>query len=312
MDKTRQISPEASKTQQKPVTYRPVPFNFVDLEEKATDYLAKVKAEAVQIAADARNEVARLRKRTLDEIEQSRSAAQAEAETMRGQLEELRTRLEEEENHFKKRKEELETEAIRIKAELKLNEDAARKNGYEEGRRLGYEEGKTQGYADGELQATVDYAEKVRNEAAIQLGAQLETLLPALQNMMGQLETAKQSFLQLWERSAIKVASSIARRAISRELPNMVDVPLKMLRETLELGAGSTSVKVRLNPDDHEALLPQIDILVGEMMGTVPTEVIPDHRITHGGCVLETSLGVIDNQIEARLQRIEQELVMSR
>lgn len=297
-------------SQQPPVSYRPVPFNFVDLEEKATDYLAKVKAEALQIAAQARNEVARLRETTFAEIEEARSQARQEAETMRLQLDELGVRLREEEANFQKRKIELESETIRIKAELKQNEDSARKNGYDEGYGVGYDEGKSRGYADGELQATVDYAEKVGNEATIQLGTRLETLLPALQGMIGQLETAKQSFLQLWEQSAIKVATSIAQRAISRQLPEMVDVPMKLLREALELAAGGTSVKVRLNPDDYETLQPQMDLLIGEMLGAAQTEVVPDGKISPGGCVLETSLGVIDNQIEARLERIEQELVI--
>ncbi len=302
--------PHQKKPQDPPVVHRLVPFNFVDLEDKATDYLAKVKAEALQIAAQARNEVARLREATFAEIEQARNQARQEAESMRTQLEALKVKLQTEEANFQKRKTELESEAIKIKAEVKQNEDAARKTGYDEGRQVGYDEGKSKGYADGELQATVDYAEKVRNEATIQLGAQLETLMPALQSMVGQLETAKQSFLQLWEQSAIKVAASIAGRAISRQLPDMVDVPMKLLREALELAAGGTSVRIRLNPNDYSALKPQMDLLIGEMLGAAQTDVVSDGKISPGGCVLETSLGVIDNQIEARLERIEQELTI--
>ncbi len=298
------------KKQDKPIVHRLVPFNFVDLEDKAEGYLAKVKAEALQIAAQARNEVARLRETTFAEIEQARNQARQEAESMRSQLEALKVKLQKEEENFQKRKTELESEAIKIKADFKKNEDAARKTGYDEGKSVGYDEGKSQGYADGELQATVDYAEKVRNEATIQLGAQLETLMPALQSLVTQFETAKQSFLQLWEQSAIQVATAIASRAISRQLPDMIDVPLKMLREALELAAGGTSVRIRLNSDDYEALKPQMDLLIGEMLGAAQTDIIPDGKISPGGCVLETSLGVIDNQIESRLERIEQELVL--
>jgi flagellar biosynthesis/type III secretory pathway protein FliH len=134
--------------------------------------------------------------------------------------------------------------------------------------------------------------------------------MPALQSMLAQFETARQSFLQLWEESAINVAAKIASRAISRELPNMLDVPLKLLRESLELGAGSTSVRIRLNPGDYAALHPQMAMLIEEIMGAAQTEIVPDGKISPGGCVLETALGVIDNQIESRLERIEQELVL--
>ncbi|MDR2756181.1 MAG: hypothetical protein LBC20_10785 [Planctomycetaceae bacterium] len=302
---------------QKPITYRPVPFNFVDLEEKASDFLSRVKAEAVQVAAEARNEVARIRElariereKALNEVEQARCNANQETETIRNQLSELHKHLQTAEDNFKKRKDQLESEVIKLKTQLKQDEDTARKNGYDEGYQAGCSEGKAKGYADGELQATIDYAEKVRREAEIQLGTQLETLLPALKTMVERFETAKQSFLQLWEQSAIKVATTIAERAISRSLPEMIDVPLKLLREVLELGTGSATVRIRLNLDDYDTLQPQIDILVREMTKSVQTEIIPDPKISRGGCVLETSLGTVDNQIETRLERIEQELCL--
>ncbi|MDR1923237.1 MAG: hypothetical protein LBQ66_02590 [Planctomycetaceae bacterium] len=308
----------STKSDNQQMTYRPVPFNFVDLEAKASDFLSRVKAEAVQVAAEARNEVAKIREfariereREIAEVEQARFNARQETETIRRQLSELHQRLQTEEENFKKRKDELESEAIKLKAQLKQNEDIARKTGYDEGYQVGYDEGKAKGYADGELQATIDYAEKVRREAEIQLGTQLETLLPALKTMVEQLETAKQSFLQLWEQSAVKVAVSIAERAISRQLPEMIDVPIKLLREALELGAGSASVRIRLHPGDYDALQPQMDILVREMTSAAHSEIVPDTKISPGGCVLETSLGTIDNQIESRLERIEQELCLS-
>ncbi len=297
-----------AKQQQNVATYRPVPFNFIDLEEKASDYLAKVRTDALKIAAEARAEVARLRETTLKEIEKSRNDAKNETEKVRTQLETLKAKLQEEEANFKRRKSELEAEAAKQKAALKVSEENARKSGYDDGFNLGQEEGLKKGYADGELQATIDYAEKIRSEAEVQLGTQLETLFPALQSMVVQLETAKQSFLQLWEQSAIHVARSIAERTIGRQLPDMIDVPLRLLRESLELGAGSTSVKIRLNPTDFESLSPQISLLVDELSGATRMEIVPDGRITAGGCVLETSLGIVDNQIESRLDRIEQEL----
>ncbi len=303
-----QKQPQLKQPREPQAIHRLAPFNFIDLEEKATDYLAKVKAEALQIAAQARNEVARLRESTFAEIERRKKEALDETDLLRKQLEVLKEKLQQEETHFQKRKAELESEVIKLKADLKRQEDSARKTGYDEGKSVGYDEGKSQGYADGELQATVDYAEKVRNEATIQLGTQLETLLPALQSMVTQFEIAKQSFLQLWEKSAVHVAVSIAERAIARQLPEMIDVPMKLLCEALELAAGGTSVRIRLNPEDYEALKPQMDLIIAEMMGAAQTDIISDTKISPGGCVLETSLGVIDNQIESRLDRIEQEL----
>ena len=291
--------------------FKPVPLNFVDLEEKATAYLDRVKADAVKIAANARNEVARLREAALAEIERTRIDAQQESDNIRQRLDVLNEKLRVEEETFKKQKELHETERLKHQQTVKETTENARKTGYDEGYQLGHDEGRKKGYADGELQANIDHAEQVRRETEIQLGAKLETLFPALQNMVGQLEDARQSFLLLWEQSAIHVAKSIAELAIGRQLPEMIDVPLKLLRELLELGAGSANVKVRLNPVDYESLRPQVDRLIDELVSAAKMEIIPDHRVMPGGCLLETSLGVIDNQIGTRLERIEEELVLN-
>ena len=302
---------------QHPVAYNLVPFNFVDLEDKAAKYITQVQRETAQVVADARNDVERLRlaaaaelEMSVKKVEQTRAKAREEAETIRKQLDELNHRLQAEETNFQTRKEQLESEAIKLKAQLKQNEDAARKTGYDEGKKVGYDEGHSQGYADGEMKAMIDYAENIQREAAIHLGTKLETLLPALTVMIDQLETAKQSFLQYWERSAVKIVLAIASRVIDRELPEIADVPLQLLREALELGTGSTSLRIRLNKGDYDALLPQIDVLVQEMARSAQTEIIGDESVSPGGCILETPQGVIDNQIESRLARIEEELCL--
>ncbi|MDR2762331.1 MAG: hypothetical protein LBB88_07000 [Planctomycetaceae bacterium] len=300
----------SNKQESKAIKYRPVPFNFADLEEKATDFMSKVKSEALSVATQARNEVIRLRETALAEIERNREIAKSEAVTIRRQLDELNRKLREEETNFQNRKTQLETEMNALREQLKIDEEAAKKNGYDDGYKLGYDEGSTKGYSDGELQATVDYAERVRNEASVQLAVQLETLLPAMKKMIERLNTARQSFLQHWEQSAIRFAVLIAERAIARELPNMIDVPLKLIRESLELGTGSTSMKVRLNPEDYESLQPQIDLLVDELSVAAHTRIVADTKIFKGGCILETAVGIIDNQIESRLMRIEQELCL--
>ena len=299
------------------VAYTLAPFNFVDLEDKATKYIAQVNEEAARVIAHARTEMEHFRqtaaaekKKSAAELEQAQALAREEAETIRKQLVELRERLQAEETNFQTRKEQLESEAIKLKAQLKQNEETARVQGYEEGKKVGYDEGHSKGYADGEMKAQIDYTEKVQREAEIQLGIKLETLLPALNTMIERLDIAKQSFLQHWERSAVKIAQAIAAKAIDRELPAMLDVPIRLLREALELGTGSTSIRIRLNEEDYEALQPQIDILIQEMTRSVQTEIVADATISPGGCILETPQGNIDNRIESRLARIEEELCL--
>jgi len=280
--------PSATPT---PTIFKPVAFNFVDIQTQAEEYLAKIKSEARQIMEAARNEVAKLR----DAIRAEQETAQALAQKVQADSEALQKRIAEENEFLDNKRKEVETQAY--------------KTGYDLGKKEGYDEGRKTGYADGELQATLDHDAKVKQEVKILLAGKLETLLPSLQSAVQQFQTAQQSFLLLWEQSAVHVAAAMANRAIARQLPEMVDVPLKLLREALELAVGCSQMKIRLNPIDYETLEPQIQVLIDELSGAAETEIVQDVRITRGGCLLETSLGTIDQRIEARLERIEKELV---
>jgi flagellar assembly protein FliH len=141
-----------------------------------------------------------------------------------------------------------------------------------------------------------------------QLAQKLTTLLPALRQVIAEIQFAKQAWLGQWEKSSLRVATSIAERLIRRELCETPDIPLTLIREALELAAGSPNLRIYLNPNDHQTLEPRIQALIEEFTSLAETELIPDAQITPGGCRVETRFGVIDQQWETQLKRIEEEL----
>ena len=74
------------------------------------------------------------------------------------------------------------------------------------------------------------------------------------------------------------------------------------------MAAGSTQIQVRLHPTDHAALGGQVQTLVAELARGGGAEVIADPAISPGGCRVDTQFGSIDQQFEAQLARIEEEL----
>ena len=157
------------------------------------------------------------------------------------------------------------------------------------------EESRQRGYADGqrEIQQLVER----------KLGEQLATLLPALAATIQDIQHAKQTWLTHWERAAVQLATAIAERIIRREVEHKPEIPLELVRESLELAAGSSTLRVLLNPKDHETLQPKAQALVRDMTGLGACEIVPDPNVTPGGCRVETAFGTIDQQIEAQLQR---------
>jgi flagellar biosynthesis/type III secretory pathway protein FliH len=151
-------------------------------------------------------------------------------------------------------------------------------------------------------------------EAAIErvlderVGKRMETLLPALNQLIAETNQAKAQLLIRWEQSAVKVACEIAKRIIGRELSEDPQITLDTVAEALRLASGMTEITLHISPADYQNLGTQIKRLTETLGGLAPSTVVADATITPGGCRVKTKFGEIDNQIEAQLERIQEEL----
>lgn len=156
-------------------------------------------------------------------------------------------------------------------------------------------------------------AEREGRQAALQavertVAGQLSGSLAAIGRAVDEVRQSKHAWLKHWERAAVHLAAAIARRVIRRELSRQPDIPLALVREALELATGSASLRIRMNPDDLEALGTQVETVAKQFAPLAATELVPDSAIVPGGCRIETRMGIIDQQFDAQLQRIEEEL----
>jgi len=140
------------------------------------------------------------------------------------------------------------------------------------------------------------------------VGQMLETALPALRAAIAELNNSKQIWLARWERQVVDLAVAIAGRVCRIELQKQPEITICLVREALELAAGTGGIRVLLNPEDHAALSNQVRNLVDELARLAPAEVIADQSISRGGCRVETPKGAIDQQFETQLARIAEEL----
>ncbi|NQU25760.1 MAG: hypothetical protein HQ567_31105 [Candidatus Nealsonbacteria bacterium] len=129
-----------------------------------------------------------------------------------------------------------------------------------------------------------------------------------LSGIIEEIKHAKQAWITQWEASAVHVAAAIARRLIRRELSRQPEIALTLIREALELAAGSSHLRLHLNPTDLEQIGEHVEVLIGQLSSLATAEIVADPEITPGGCRVETQFGTIDQQFEAQLDRIEEEL----
>lgn len=147
-------------------------------------------------------------------------------------------------------------------------------------------------------------------QAAVEklLDEKMKTLLPALRKSIEDIHHSKAEWLRYWERSAVKVAGAIAGRLIRRPLAETPEITLELVREALALAAGSSEITLRLHPQDHENLSGQTQTLAAELTKLSSARVIADPTIELGSCRVDTEFGSIDQQFQAQLERIEEEL----
>jgi flagellar biosynthesis/type III secretory pathway protein FliH len=143
---------------------------------------------------------------------------------------------------------------------------------------------------------------------AQQVSQQMASALPALKQAIAEVEQARHDWLEHWQRQAIRLASAMAARVIRRELASQPEITLQLVRETLELASGRPQVDLHLNPADHRALESQVAQLVAHFGRVSQISLVADASVSAGGFRLQSRHGVIDQQIESQLARIENEL----
>jgi flagellar assembly protein FliH len=154
-------------------------------------------------------------------------------------------------------------------------------------------------------QAAEAAAERVLDD---KVGKRMQTLLPALELLVREINAAKGELLAHWEQSAVKVSSAIAARIIRRELAHEPQITLELVAESLRMATGMTEITLHVNPADYENLGTQINRLADTLSQLTPNDIVADPSISPGGCRVETKFGQIDQRIESQLKRIEEEL----
>jgi flagellar assembly protein FliH len=156
---------------------------------------------------------------------------------------------------------------------------------HETARAQGYEAGLAEGKAAGEHLA-VEAAEA----NAQRFNALLENLKLSLKGLD---QTVADQLLAL----AIEIAAQLTRGSISAK----TDILLPIIREAITtLPMHHAHVVLRLNPVDAE----NVRTLLGDEFAQTGTQIVEDHEVSLGGCLLEAGSSEVDASIETRWKRV--------
>lgn len=192
-------------------------------------------------------------------------------------------------------------EAEQIRAQAQSETEQIRRKAHDEGRAEGLREGLANAAADIERKAS-----EIADGLALE---KLQTTFPAIQAAATAMVHERDRWLSQWEGAAVGLAIAIAEKILHRQLELSPDIAIELMRQTLDVAAGSSQLKLRMHPEDVKLLGPHADDVVRAASRCGDVEVVDDPSIARGGCVIETQHGTIDAQIETQLDRIMSELV---
>jgi flagellar assembly protein FliH len=167
--------------------------------------------------------------------------------------------------------------------------------GLEEGKLVGRNIGFTAGHAEG--------FELAFEEAAARKQAELDALTADFEKIIATINGAMQEWFVKSEPALAQVSTLIAKRVLARELKLAPDSILAITKEALAEVTHANSARIRINPADSGILEEHRAELMAAAESVRQLEIVSDEDIP-GGCVIETDGGVVDAQIDMRLEEI--------
>ena len=162
--------------------------------------------------------------------------------------------------------------------------------------------------AQAEQQGRLAAEEAAKNAAVAEVESRWQTLAPALQEAIDSAAQLKATWIQQWEKHLVQMVVAVSERVIRDELSHQPQISQRWIQEALELASGSTSITLLLNPSDYANLEDFRKTVQQQFSQLTEANIVADPSITVGGCRVVTDYGHIDQQVEAQLARIEQEL----
>jgi flagellar assembly protein FliH len=176
-------------------------------------------------------------------------------------------------------------------------------------RRIAFEEGRIAGEQAG-FAAARGLIEARAQELAVEMTrSRLASVLPALDRTIETLEIEREKWLAEWEAAAVRLSAVMAEKLVRQELSQRPELTVEIIREALQLAAGSPQITLRLHPLDLAMLTEHGTEIIERFSRLGEMTLTPEESVSRGGCLIETRQGSIDARIETKLARIVDELL---
>lgn len=193
-------------------------------------------------------------------------------------------------------------EADRIVAEARAEAVRLTDGAAERGHAEGLARGETEGRATGLEQGVAEGAAAAEAAVAERLGAISEGWTTALEQFVQSREVLREEA----RRDLLRLGLAIAERVLGRLPAHDATVVVEQVDAAIAMLAGATRLRIRIHPDDLEAVERHFAATAGAIRDAPELDVVfdTDESIVPGGCVVAAGDGEVDSRLDVQISRI--------
>jgi flagellar biosynthesis/type III secretory pathway protein FliH len=111
------------------------------------------------------------------------------------------------------------------------------------------------------------------------------------------------------EAAMVRLALGIAGKIAGRVIAEDPEITVANVRRALQQLPWNRQMKLRVSPDDFAFVRDRVQAWAAEGAAPADIAVASDSSVGAGGCVVESSLGVVDARLDAQLRVLERALL---
>jgi len=165
-----------------------------------------------------------------------------------------------------------------------------------------------QAKAEGLADAQTQFEQQVTAAAQKLSDERCKTAIQACEKTVEALTSETTEWLALWRNQTVELAARIAEKLVRREMRDENELLRVWMEEALVAMRDARDVRVSVHPDDFAVAGRYLQKLSKTIPQAGSAEVLPDPDVHLGGCVVRSSHGSIDQQLETQLQRLVEQL----
>lgn len=171
---------------------------------------------------------------------------------------------------------------------------------------VGRSEGLAAGEAEGRAEGLAAGAAQGREDAMKSMSERLESIANGWDEALAGLMASRDAIREEARRDLLRLSLAIAERVLGRLPAHEPSLVEHQVSGAIEMLAGSTSLRITLNPEDVPVVEQHLPSVMSTIRGSADADVSIeiDPEMVRGGCVIKAGDGEIDARLDVQMSRI--------